>query len=76
LAIYCIANPGKEYAVYFPNGGQVMLDISPLKKPATVRWLDIMKFQWTNTQQIDNESKVNLSCPSKGYWAALIANQQ
>lgn len=47
---YCIANPGKEYAVYFPDGGEVTLDIGSLKKPAAVRWLDIMKSQWTNTQ--------------------------
>jgi len=72
---YCIANPGKEYAVYFPNGGEVTLDISPLKKPASVCWLDIMKSQWTNTQQIESESKLKLHCTSQGYWAALITNQ-
>jgi hypothetical protein len=72
---YCIANPGKEYAVYFPNGGQVMLDISPMKKPATVKWLDIMKSRWTDTQQIKNQSKLKLSCPSEGYWAVLINNK-
>jgi len=71
---YCMANPGKEYAVYFTNGGQVTLDISPLKKPAEVRWLDIMKSQWTITQQTENESKIKLSCPSKGYWAVLLKN--
>jgi hypothetical protein len=71
---YCIANPGKEYAVYFPNGGQVMLDISPLKKPATVKWLDIMKSQWAKTEEVISDSKLKLSCPSQGYWAALLKN--
>ena len=73
---YCIANPGKEYAVYFSNGGEVTLNIGSLKKPASVRWLDIMKSQWTNIQQIENGSKLKLRCPSQGYWAALITNQQ
>jgi hypothetical protein len=73
---YCIANPGKEYAVYFPNGGQVMLDISPLNKPAKVQWLDIMKSQWTNTEQVKSQNKLTLRCPSQDYWAALITNQQ
>jgi len=73
---YCIANPGKEYAVYFPNGGEVVLDIGSLKKPAEVRWLDIMKSKWANTQKIKSESKLNLRCPSKGYWAALITKLQ
>ena len=73
---YCIANPGKEYAVYFPNGGEVMLDISSLNKPAAVRWLDIMKSQWVNTRQIKSGSNLKLHCPSQGYWAVLIINQQ
>jgi len=73
---YCIANPGKEYAVYFPNGGEVTLNIGSLKKPATVRWMDIMKSQWTNTQQIKSGSKLMLRCPSQGYWAVLVTNQQ
>jgi hypothetical protein len=72
---YCIANPGKEYAVYFPDGGEVTLNTGSLKKPASVRWLDIMKSQWTKTQQIKGESKLKLRCPSQGYWAALITNQ-
>ena len=73
---YCIANPGKEYAVYFPNGGEVTLDIGSLKKPATVTWLDIMKSQWTNTRQIKSGSELKLRCPSQGYWAVLITNRQ
>ena len=73
---YCIANPGKEYAVYFPDGGEIILDISSLKKPATLRWLDIMKSQWANTEQIKSETKLKLSCPSKGYWAVLVTNHQ
>jgi len=69
---YCIANPGKEYAVYFPNGGEVTLNTGSLKKPSSVRWLDIVKSQWTNTQKIDNNTKLKLRCSSKGYWAVLI----
>jgi len=72
---YCTANPGNEYAVYFPNGGQITLDISSLKKPAKVQWLDIMKSKWTKTEEVGSENKLKLSCPSKSYWAALITNQ-
>jgi len=72
---YCLANPGKEYAVYFPDGGEVMLNIGSLKKPAAVRWLDIMKCQWVNTQDIKSGNEIKLQCPSRDYWAALITNQ-
>jgi len=69
---YCLANPGKEYAVYFPAGGEVTLDTESLKKPVTVQWLDIMKCQWTDAERIEARSRLKLRCPSRGYWAAFI----
>jgi hypothetical protein len=69
---YCLANPGKEYAVYFPDGGEVTLDTESLKKPVTVRWLDIMKCRWADAERIEAKSKLTLRCPSRGYWAVLI----
>jgi len=69
---YCLANPGTEYAVYFPDGGEVTLNIEAMKKPATVRWLDIMKCQWSSPKRIEGQSKMVLRCPSQDYWAVLI----
>jgi len=69
---YCLANPGKEYAVYFPNGGEVSLDITSMKKPVTIQWLDIMNCKWTDTQRTEGKSKLTLRCPSQGYWAVLV----
>ncbi|MFQ6035703.1 MAG: hypothetical protein ACE5NM_07630 [Sedimentisphaerales bacterium] len=69
---YCLANPAKEYAVYFPDGGQVTLDCSTLNKPITIRWLNIMKCQWLDTRRIEAKSRLKLQCPSRGYWAVLI----
>jgi hypothetical protein len=69
---YCIANPGKEYAVYFPDGGEVTLDISALKKTASIRWLDVMKSKWSDAQKGQGADKLKLQCPSQGYWAVLV----
>jgi len=69
---YCLANPGKEYTVYFPDGGEVTLDISAMKKPLTIRWLDIMQCQWSDTKRVEAKSQLKLQCPSHGYWAVLI----
>jgi len=68
---YCIANLGKEYAVYFMDGGEVTLDISALKNPATVRWLDVTKSQWKGAQRVEGLSRLTLRCPSRGHWAVL-----
>jgi len=65
---YCMANPGNEYAVFFPDGGQVTLDLPD--KPTTVRWLNIMKSQWHDPQRL--EAGLSLRCPSQDYWVALL----
>jgi len=69
---YCLANPGKEYAVYFPDGGEVVLDINSLKRPATIRWLNISTGKWRKQQTLKSALNVTLSPPGKGHWAALI----
>ncbi len=69
---YCTANPGTEYAVYFPNGGKVSLNVSAVGRPVTVRWLDIMKSKWVEAKAPQTNGAVVLECPSKGYWAVLV----
>jgi len=69
---YCLANPGVEYALYFPDGGEVTLDISKLKKTPAVRWLDIMKSRWLDAKSAELRDKLTLQCPSQGYWAVLV----
>jgi hypothetical protein len=70
---YCIAHPGREYAVYFPDGGQVTLDIGGLDKPAICRWLDIMRSEWNDPVRVETENRLlKLRCPSQGHWAVLV----
>lgn len=69
---YCAANPGKEYAVYFTDGGEVLLDVSKSDGDLTVRWLDIMKSKWVAQTEAKGGGELLLRCPSEGYWAALV----
>lgn len=69
---YCLAKPGLEYAVYFPHGGKVTLNVSSLDGPVKVRWLDIMKSEWMDLKQPQTNGTVSLECPSQGYWAVLV----
>lgn len=69
---YCLANRGTEYAVYFPDGGKVTLDLGPGEKSVTVRWLDVMESKWVEPKRTKVKGKLVLECPSKGYWAVLV----
>ncbi|MFC7008674.1 hypothetical protein [Halalkalicoccus salilacus] len=55
---YLMADPGRIYAVYFPSGGQVRLDISAMEGPGYVRWLETDTVEWdgdwTEAQHVDD----------------------
>jgi len=37
---YCLADPGREYLVYLPNGGEVTLDLADAAGPMAVEWFN------------------------------------
>lgn len=36
---YCLADPGRQYVVYLPEGGQVELDLSGAVEPLPIAWI-------------------------------------
>ncbi len=75
---YLIFNPGRQYAIYFPNGGTVELDIKDSKGTFSAQWLDIHACKWSDAKSIQGGKTVTLSTPEDtGYWACLIqANER
>ena len=73
---YTLAHPGKEYAVYFPKGGSVDLNLSIDKRAdaatVTFRWLNILKSEWTKEQEIPFSDSFTLTAPTEAHWAVLI----
>jgi hypothetical protein len=76
---YCAANPGVEYAVFFPDGGDVLLEVAATQDTPTVRWLDIRRSRWTGpatpvAMEADGPATaVRLTTPAEeGYWAAVV----
>ncbi len=74
---YTFANPGQEYAVYFPNGGSVDLNLSKGEKTdskkVTVRWLNIAKSEWIQEKEILFSDSRALSAPTEDHWIVLSA---
>jgi hypothetical protein len=67
---YCLAEPGRQYAVYFPDGGEVKLDVSAAG-PLEVRWLDIARGAWQTPHSAAGRT-LDLKAPGKGQWAVLV----
>ena len=69
---YCLAEPGKQGAVFFPDGGAVRLDLSTPKGTLQVRWLDIASSAWQEPQTVIGGGTLELRTPGPGHWAALV----
>ncbi len=69
---YCAANPGRYYAVYFPDGGAVQLDVSAAEGPLKVRCLEISRSVWQQPQTVAADSTLELKTPAQGHWAVLV----
>ena len=64
---------GERYAIYFPDGGQVMVDLSAAPGvPLAVKWLDVAGGQWCDGGKGEGGGAMTLSCPGAGHWVAVI----
>jgi hypothetical protein len=69
---YCRAIPGKQYAVYFTNGGGVTMDLSSCEGVGRIQWLNIITTSWGKAAEIKSLRNINIDTPDKGQWVALI----
>ena len=68
---YCLAEPGRQYAVYFPSAGEVTLDVRVASQPLTARWYDIDEGRWLETSSVD-DGVIRLKTPEQGQWAVVL----
>jgi hypothetical protein len=69
---YCLAEPGRQYALYFPDGGEVKLDVSAVPGSLEVRWLDINRSRWQEPETVPGGGTLELQAPAKGHWGVVI----
>lgn len=72
---FLAAKPGALYALYFPNGGAVQLNLADAAGRFNLRWIDIGTGQWGPQQQITGGSMVTIAAPGQGHWAAALVKQ-
>lgn len=69
---YCLANPGRQYAVYFPQAGEVTLDAKGAPGKLALRWYDIDQGRWLPRDQQPAKSPLRLKTPGTGQWAVIV----
>lgn len=56
---------GVQYALYFPNGGAVRLDLSDAEGVFTMQWLDLAKESWGREKSLRAAVQSRLPLPTK-----------
>lgn len=69
---YLAAVSGRAYALYFPDGGSVGLDLRKHPGRYTLRWIDIATGEWAGTKDVDGGGVVTIAAPKNGHWLAAI----
>jgi hypothetical protein len=69
---YCLAEPGRAWAVCFPGGGAVRLNCSEVDGDVSIRWLDVRASTWGPEELRPAGSSMWLTAPSGAFWAALV----
>ena len=68
---YCLVRPGNQYAVYFPDGGKVSLDMTGHDGQLTLKWLNVMTNEWTEGIVAEAGRITHLQAPGRGPWIAV-----
>jgi hypothetical protein len=71
-SVYAIANPGHQYAVYFPKGGNAELQFKESENDILIRWLDLSSSTWIEDEYLQTSDVLSFSAPDKSNWIAII----
>ncbi|MEO1973744.1 MAG: putative collagen-binding domain-containing protein [Pirellulaceae bacterium] len=72
---YLAADKGGAWAVYFPAGGEVRIDLSNANGPLIVHWINVDTGEYGPKQRLSGGGNVKLSPPGNENWAAAIVAQ-
>lgn len=73
---YLTASPGKQYVVYFTDGGSVRLDLSQHDRAFRLRWIDLASAKLQDKGPVHGGAHVALEAPGKGGWLAVVTAEQ
>ena len=60
---FCLADPGKQYLVFLPRGGEVTLDLSKAAKPMNSEWLRTSDSSVSSGEMAPGGGKITLKAP-------------
>jgi len=69
---YLASKPGEVYVVFFPDEGEVGLDLSEYNSDFTLKWMDVRKGEWFSEENVEGGKIVTLKTPGELEWVAVL----
>jgi hypothetical protein len=63
---YCLADPGREYLIYLPDGGEAVVDLSAASGTFAVEWFNPETGEAISSEAIDGGKIRKLVTPFDG----------
>ncbi len=73
---YCLANPGREYLVYLPEGGEVTVELKDNPGPLVVEWIHPVDGTVTRGKVVMGGNKRAFKAPHSGDTVLYIRSEQ
>jgi hypothetical protein len=72
---YIAAQPGERYALFFTDGGSVVLNLAGHAGSYLLKWIDISTGDWGPESVLQGGGPTPLAAPGLGPWAAAITRK-
>jgi hypothetical protein len=69
---YLLAEPARQYAIYFPAEGSVSLPLSETETDWVLRWINLDEGNWKEQILLTSLNYSEIATPGQGHWVALI----
>jgi hypothetical protein len=71
---YLAVQPGKNYVLFFTDGGEVGLDLSKNSGNFSVKWYNVRNGELVSENEIQGGKVVNIKSPGSLEWIALLTS--
>jgi len=72
---YLSAQPGKQYVLYFTEGGSVDLNLKAHPGKFQLRWIDIRTGNWGKRTTLTGGKAVPITAPNADPWVAVLVSR-
>jgi hypothetical protein len=69
---YLTARPGVVYVIFFPDAGEIGVDLKEYDSSFNLKWMNIRKGEWYEDSTVEGGRIVNLQTPGNNEWVAVL----